>query len=254
MLLIPAIDLKDGKCVRLRQGEMDRVTVFSEDPLATAARWFESGARRLHIVDLDGAAQGKADPTHRKIIASIAKSFPDFSIQVGGGIRDEETISNYLDCGVAYTIIGTRAITHPDFMTGVCAKHPQHIILGLDAKDEKLAVRGWTELSAHNVFDFAQKLDTKGLEAIIFTDISRDGMRLGINLAATAKLASRVDVPIYASGGFNSMRDIEALCQQRETGIAGAIIGRALYDGAVDYAKAQHYANRYGARPPEAPC
>ncbi len=246
MLLIPAIDLKNGKCVRLRQGKMDCVTVFSDDPVTTAERWVESGAKRLHIVDLDGATQGKPNPAHRKIIAAIASHFPDLSIQVGGGIRDAETIRYYLDCGVEYIIIGTRAITHPDFLAGACAKHPQRIIVGLDAKNETLAVCGWSELSEHNAFEFAQNLDTEGLAAIVFTDISRDGMRLGINLAATVKLASRVDLPVYASGGFTSMRDIEVLCQQRRTGIAGAIIGRALYDGAVDYAKAQRYADRHG--------
>jgi phosphoribosylformimino-5-aminoimidazole carboxamide ribotide isomerase len=244
MYLIPAIDLKDGQCVRLRQGKMDDVTVFSEDPVAVAGRWVEAGARRLHIVDLDGAAAGR--PMNTAVIETIARAHPGLPIQVGGGIRDADMVQTYLDAGVQYAIIGTRAVSTPHFVNEVCLEFPGHIIVGLDARDGKVAIDGWSKLSNHDVVDMAQHFEQDGVAAIVYTDISRDGMMRGVNVEATVKLAQQVAIPVIASGGVSTIEDIEALCAVSGEGIAGAIIGRALYEGTIDFATAQRIADGCG--------
>ncbi|MGB9671045.1 MAG: 1-(5-phosphoribosyl)-5-[(5-phosphoribosylamino)methylideneamino]imidazole-4-carboxamide isomerase [Halothiobacillaceae bacterium] len=242
MLLIPAIDLKEGQCVRLRQGRMEDDTVFSSDPVAVAARWVEAGARRLHLVDLDGAFAGK--PKNKEVIRAIAMAFPDLPIQVGGGIRDEATVEAYLDAGVKYVIIGTKAVTTPGFISDLCVSFPGHIIVGLDAKDGKVATEGWSKLSHHDVIDMAQHFERDGVESIIYTDISRDGMMQGVNVEATVRLAQAVRIPVIASGGVTSMTDIERLCAVSDEGVAGVVIGRALYEGGLDLKEAQAYVDQ----------
>lgn len=241
LLLIPAIDLKDGKCVRLRQGRMDEVTVFSEDPVSTAKRWVDTGARRLHVVDLNGARSGK--PVNAEVIQEILEAFPNLPVQVGGGIRDEETIQTYLDMGVRYVILGTKAVNVPHFVSDVCAEFPGHIIVGLDAKDGKVAIDGWSKLSGHDVVDLAKKFQDDGVEAIVYTDIGRDGMMSGVNIEATVRLANAISIPVIASGGITNLDDIRRLCEVADSGIAGAIAGRALYEGTLDLAAAQKLAD-----------
>jgi phosphoribosylformimino-5-aminoimidazole carboxamide ribotide isomerase len=241
MLLIPAIDLKDGKCVRLRQGRMEDETVFGDDPVAVAQRWVEAGARRLHMVDLNGAFAG--EPVNAAVIRSVAEAFPDLPIQVGGGIRDEETVQAYLDAGVQYTIIGTRAVTAPHFVNDLCAEFPGHIIVGLDAKEGKVAIDGWSKLSHHPVIDMAQRFEDDGVEAIVFTDIGRDGMMNGVNVESTVELAQAIRIPVIASGGIATIDDIRALCKVADEGIMGAITGRAIYEGSLDLAEAQKLAD-----------
>lgn len=247
MLLIPAIDLKDGRCVRLRQGDMNDETVFSDDPVATARRWVEAGAKRIHIVDLNGAVQGF--PVNADIIGRVAEAFPDIDIQVGGGIRDFEVIQTYLDVGVDYVIIGTQAVRAPHFVDDACLEFPGHIIVGLDAKDGKVATDGWSKLSHHDAVDMAKRFEEAGVEAIIFTDIGRDGMMRGVNVEATRKLAQHVSVPIIASGGVSSLEDVRALCAAEADGISGAIVGRAVYEGTLDLAEAQRLADSLSASP-----
>lgn len=241
MLLIPAIDLKDGKCVRLRQGRMDEETVFSDDPVAMARRWVEAGARRLHIVDLNGAFEGK--PVNAGVVNEIAAAHPGLPIQIGGGIRDEDTVQTYLDAGVEYVIIGTKAVSAPHFVNDLCLEFPGHIIVGLDAKDGKVAIDGWSKLSKHDVIDLAQHFEQDGVEAIVYTDIGRDGMMTGVNVESTLKLAQAITIPVIASGGITNLDDIRALCAVAEEGIMGAITGRAIYEGTLDFAEAQRLAD-----------
>jgi len=241
MLLIPAIDLKDGKCVRLRQGRMEDTTVFSDDPVAMAARWVEAGARRLHLVDLNGAFEGK--PVNGEVVHAIAEAFPEVPIQIGGGIRDEETVQSYLDAGVQYVIIGTKAVSAPHFINDLCLEFPGHIIVGLDAKDGKVAIDGWSKLSKHDVIDMAKHFEEDGVSAIVYTDIGRDGMMTGVNVEATVRLAQAVNIPIIASGGITNLDDIRALCGAAEEGISGAITGRAIYEGSLDFAEGQKLAD-----------
>ena len=243
MLLIPAIDLKEGKCVRLRQGRMEDDTVFSDDPVAVAGRWVEAGARRLHLVDLDGAFAGK--PRNADIINAIVQAYPDVPVQIGGGIRDEDTIQAYLEAGVEYVIIGTKAVSEPHFVRDVALEFPGHIIIGLDAKDGKVAIDGWSKLSRHDVIDMAQKFEAHGVSAIIYTDISRDGMMQGVNVEATARLARAVNIPIIASGGITNIDDIRALGEVAHEGIMGAITGRAIYEGTLDFAEAEKLAESF---------
>ena len=241
MLLIPAIDLKDGKCVRLRQGRMEDETVFSDNPVEVAQRWVDAGARRLHMVDLNGAFEGK--PVNAGAIEAVAEAFPDLPIQVGGGIRDEETVQAYLDAGVQYVIIGTRAVSAPHFVNDLCVEFPGHIIVGLDAKDGKVAIEGWSKLSHHSVIDMAQRFEQDGVEAIVFTDIGRDGMMTGVNVDSTVALAQAIHIPVIASGGITDIEDIRALCAVSDEGIMGAITGRALYEGSLDLTAAQQLAD-----------
>lgn len=237
MLIIPAIDLKDGKCVRLRQGRMEDETIFSDDPVAVAAQWVEQGARRLHIVDLNGAFAG--EPVNAGVVHEIAEAFPDLPIQIGGGIRDEDTIQTYLSAGVEYVIIGTKAVNQPHFVNDICAEFPGHIIVGLDAKDGKVAIDGWSKLSKHDVIDMAKHFENDGVVSIVYTDIGRDGMMAGVNVESTVKLAQAVNIPIIASGGITNIEDVKALCAVQDEGISGAITGRAIYEGTLDFAAAQ---------------
>lgn len=243
MLLIPAIDLKDGKCVRLRQGRMEDDTVFSDNPVEFAGRWVEAGARRIHLVDLDGAFAGK--PRNAEIIHQIVAAYPDVPVQIGGGIRDEDTIQGYLEAGVQYVIIGTKAVSEPHFVRDVAVEFPGHIIVGLDAKDGKVAIDGWSKLSHHDVIDLAQKFEEHGVEAIIYTDIARDGMMQGVNVEATAKLARSIKIPVIASGGITNMDDIHALGAVADDGIMGAITGRAIYEGTLDFVTAEKLAKSF---------
>ena len=238
MLLIPAIDLKDGHCVRLKQGDMDQSTTFGEDPAAMARKWVDAGARRLHLVDLNGAFAGV--PKNYSAIKSILKEVgDDIPVQLGGGIRDLDTIEKYIDGGLRYVIIGTAAVKNPGFLKDACSAFGGHIIVGLDAKDGKVATDGWSKLTGHEVVDLARKFQDWGVESIVYTDIGRDGMLTGINIDATVKLAQSLTIPVIASGGLGSIADIEKLCAVEDEGIEGVICGRAIYSGDLDFAAAQ---------------
>ena len=245
MLVIPAIDIKDRKCVRLREGRMDAVTVFSDDPVAVAARWVEAGARRLHIVDLDGAVAG--EPKNAEVIREIVRAHPEVPVQVGGGIRDEETVEAYIQAGVRFVILGTRAIATPHFVADLCVEFPAHIIVGLDARDGRLAVDGWSKLANHDLFDLARQFERDRVEAFVFTDIGRDGMMSGVNVEATVELAREVSVPVIASGGIRDLDDIRALCAVADEGVEAAITGRAIYEGTLDFVEAQRLADELAA-------
>jgi phosphoribosylformimino-5-aminoimidazole carboxamide ribotide isomerase len=236
MLLIPAIDLKDGCCVRLRQGRMDETTHFSDDPVAMAEHWFTQGAQRLHIVDLNGAFAGK--PVNGTAIAAIAQRYSHYTLQIGGGIRDEQTIAAYLDAGVDYCIIGTQAIIDLDFVRRACHQFPGHIIVGLDAKDGQIAINGWSQLMPYRAETLARRFIDDGAETIIYTDIGRDGMLTGPNIPATLELAQAAGRPIIASGGITNLDDVLALAAVAEHGLLGAITGRAIYEGRLDFAHA----------------
>ena len=238
MLLIPAIDLKDGHCVRLKQGDMAQSTTFSEDPTVVARNWVTQGARRLHLVDLNGAFAGhpKNEMAIRKILKSVGS---EVDVQLGGGIRDLDTIERYLDAGLRYVIIGTAAVKNPGFLQDACTAFGGHIIVGLDAKDGKIATDGWSKLTRHDVVDLGKKFEDYGVESIIYTDIGRDGMLSGINIEATVKLAQALTIPVIASGGLSTMADIEALCDVESEGVEGVICGRAIYSGDLDFAAAQ---------------
>lgn len=238
MLLIPAIDLKDGHCVRLKQGDMDQSTVFGEDPAAMARKWVDAGARRLHLVDLNGAFAGKPQ-NHAAIKAILREVGEDIPVQLGGGIRDLDTIERYIDDGLRYVIIGTAAVKNPGFLKDACTAFGGHIIVGLDAKDGKVATDGWSKLTGHEVVDLGKKFEDYGVESIIYTDIGRDGMLSGINIDATVKLAQSLSIPVIASGGLSNIADIEQLCAVESEGVEGVICGRAIYSGDLDFAAAQ---------------
>ncbi|MDR3067472.1 MULTISPECIES: 1-(5-phosphoribosyl)-5-[(5-phosphoribosylamino)methylideneamino]imidazole-4-carboxamide isomerase [Comamonas] len=242
MLLIPAIDLKDGHCVRLIQGDMDQSTTFGEDPAAMAAKWLDAGARRLHLVDLNGAFAGQ--PKNLSAIKSILKEVDgEIPVQLGGGIRDLDTIERYIDLGIEYMIIGTAAVKNPGFLQDACSAFPGHIIVGLDAKDGKVAIDGWSKLTGQDVIETAKRFEDWGVESIIYTDIGRDGMLSGINIDATVKLAQSLKIPVIASGGLAGMADIEALCKVQDEGVEGVICGRAIYTGDLDFAAGQERAD-----------
>jgi len=242
MLIIPAIDLKDGHCVRLKQGAMDQVTVFSDDPAAMARHWTKLGARRLHLIDLNGAVAGrpKNEAAIKAIVAAVGDAIP---IQLGGGIRDLDTIERYMDDGIHYVIVGSAAVKTPGFLHDACYAFPGHVMVALDAKEGKVALDGWSKMTGHDVIDLAKKFQDYGVEAIIHTDISRDGMLTGLNIAATVDLARAVSVPVIASGGVSSLEDVKALCEVEREGIVGAITGRALYEGKLDFVEAQKLAD-----------
>ena len=237
MLLIPAIDLKDGHCVRLRQGDMKESTIFSDNPAAMARRWVDAGARRLHLVDLNGAFAGKPvnEAAVKAILAEVGDEIP---VQLGGGIRDLDTIERCLDDGVSFVIIGTAAVKNPGFLHEACDAFPGHIIVGLDAKDGKVATDGWSKLTGHDVVDLAKRFQDYGVEAVIYTDIGRDGMMTGVNIEATVRLAQALSVPVIASGGLNSLDDVRRLREVEPEGITGCIAGRAIYEGKLDFAQA----------------
>jgi phosphoribosylformimino-5-aminoimidazole carboxamide ribotide isomerase len=242
MLLIPAIDLKDGQCVRLKQGDMDQTTVFGEDPAAVARMWVNKGARRVHLVDLNGAFAGK--PKNEAAIRKILKEVgSEVDVQLGGGIRDLDTIERYLDAGLRYVIIGTAAVKNPGFLQDACTAFGGHIIVGLDAKDGKVATDGWSKLTGHEVVDLGKKFEDYGVESIIYTDIGRDGMLSGINIDATVKLAQALSIPVIASGGLSNLEDIRQLCEVEDEGVEGVICGRSIYSGDLDFEAAQRLAD-----------
>jgi phosphoribosylformimino-5-aminoimidazole carboxamide ribotide isomerase len=256
MLLIPAIDLKDGHCVRLKQGDMDQATVFSENPADMAQHWLLQGARRLHLVDLNGAFAGK--PKNEPAVKAILKAVRDFAadnhgeeipVQLGGGIRDLDTIEHYLDGGLSYIIIGTAAVKNPGFLHDACSAFPGQIIVGLDARDGKVATDGWSKLSGHEVIDLARKFEAYGCAAIVYTDIGRDGMMSGVNIEATVRLAQAVSIPIIASGGVHDIQDVEALCEVQDEGIEAVICGRSIYEGSLDLSSAQERADALNTLP-----
>jgi len=242
MLLIPAIDLKDGQCVRLKQGDMDQTTVFGEDPAAVARMWVDKGARRVHLVDLNGAFAGK--PKNEAAIRKILKEVgSEVDVQLGGGVRDLDTIERYLDAGLRYVIIGTAAVKNPGFLQDACTAFGGHIIVGLDAKDGKVATDGWSKLTGHEVVDLGKKFEDYGVESIIYTDIGRDGMLSGINIDATVKLAQALSIPVIASGGLSNLEDIRQLCEVEDEGVEGVICGRSIYSGDLDFEAAQRLAD-----------
>ena len=243
MLIIPAIDLKDGQCVRLRQGIMEDSTVFSDDPVAMARRWVKAGCRRLHLVDLNGAFEGK--PVNDDVVKDIAKDQPKLPIQIGGGIRSNETIEAYLQAGVSYVIIGTQAVKEPDFVSSACKAFPDSIIVGLDAKDGLVATEGWAEVSELHAIDLAKQFANDGVSSIVYTDIARDGMMQGVNIDATVEMAKASPIPVIASGGITNLDDVKALKAVAGCGILGAITGRAIYEGSLDVKEAQAYCDEF---------
>ncbi|MGB0361287.1 MAG: 1-(5-phosphoribosyl)-5-[(5-phosphoribosylamino)methylideneamino]imidazole-4-carboxamide isomerase [Endozoicomonas sp.] len=239
MFIIPAIDLKNGSCVRLRQGEMGDTTVFGDDPVAMASRWVNAGCRRLHLIDLNGAFAGT--PVNADAICGITKKYPELPIQIGGGIRDLTTIDAYLNSGVSWVIIGTKAVTDPEFVKEACRQFTGHIIVGIDAKNGLVATDGWAKITDVKAISLAQQFEQDGVSAIIYTDISRDGMMQGVNVEATRQLANSMSIPVIASGGVTNMDDIRALKAVSSEGIEGVITGRAIYEGTLDLAEAQRY-------------
>jgi len=237
MIIIPAIDLKNGQCVRLRQGLMEETTVFSDNPVEIAGQWVAQGARRLHLVDLNGAFKGK--PMNATSVTQITQAFPDLPVQIGGGIRTMEIANTYIEAGISYLIIGTMAVTHPEFITELCGEFPGKIIVGLDANNGLVATEGWAKQTDLNVVDLSKRFEQDGVSSIIYTDIARDGMMQGVNVEATASLARQTSIPIIASGGITNMQDIAGLLTQRQHGIMGAITGRAIYEGTLDFKAAQ---------------
>lgn len=237
MLVIPAIDLKDGQCVRLKQGRMEDSTNYGDDPLAMAARWVEAGGRRLHLVDLNGAFEGK--PVNGDAVTRIARAYPELPIQIGGGIRDAATIEHYLEAGVGQVIIGTKAVKEPAFVAEMCRAFPGRIIVGLDARDGFVATDGWAEVSTIKATELAKRFANDGVSSIVYTDIARDGMMQGVNIEATVALAREGGIPVIASGGVTNLDDIRGLAEVADRGILGAITGRAIYEGSLDIAEAQ---------------
>lgn len=242
MIIIPAIDLKDGQCVRLRQGIMSDSTVFSSSPLKMAQQWVDAGTRRLHLVDLNGAFEGK--PINADSVTQITNAFPNLPVQIGGGIRSMEIANTYIDAGISYLIIGTMAVTHPEFVSQLCRAFPGKIIVGLDANNGLVATDGWAKQTDIAVVELAKKFEQDGVESIVYTDIARDGMMQGVNVDATQALAQQTNIPIIASGGITNMDDIEALAMVAKDGILGAITGRAIYEGTLDFTSAQQRADQ----------
>lgn len=241
MLVIPAIDLKDGQCVRLKQGDMAQSTIFSNTPETVALHWAELGAERLHLVDLNGAFDGKPKNLSaiKRIVHALREVNATIKIQLGGGIRDLMVIEKYLDLGIDTIIIGTAAVKNPGFLHEACSAFGGQIMVGLDAKDGKVATDGWSKLTGHEVVDLALKFQDYGVDAVIYTDIGRDGMMTGINVEATVALAQALEIPVIASGGVHRMEDLQLLCAHEDEGIEGVICGRSLYEGTLDFSQAQ---------------
>ena len=245
MILIPAIDIKDGRCVRLKQGDMARQTIYSDSPVKVASNWVEMGAERLHVVDLDGAVKGR--PVNRQIISDIVKAIP-VPIQLGGGIRDMSTMEVYLDLGIQWVILGTLAYRNPDLVSLACQRFPGRIILGIDTKMGQVAIEGWTEEVNLTVLEMAKRYKAEGVAAIVYTDILRDGMGVGPNIKATGEFARAVRVPVIASGGISGIRDVENLLSVSRDGVIGMITGRALYEGTLDLKEAISLAKKGKAK------
>jgi phosphoribosylformimino-5-aminoimidazole carboxamide ribotide isomerase len=243
MLLIPAIDIKDGRCVRLRQGDMEQATVFSDDPVQMARHWVALGAQRLHVVDLNGARSGRPvnEPVIRRIVEAVGDRVP---VQLGGGLRDLDTIERYIDGGIAFVVIGTAAVKNPGFLHDACSAFGGHVVVALDAREGKVATDGWSKLTGHDVVDLAVKFEDYGVEAILYTDIGRDGMLTGVNIDATVALARAVKIPVIASGGVATLDDIERLCRVEGEGVEAAILGRSLYEGTLDFRAAMERVSR----------
>ena len=233
MIIIPAIDLRDGQCVRLLQGKKDQVTVYSQDPVATAMQWAHQGARRLHVVDLDGAFSGEQKNYHA--IASIKKAI-SIPIEVGGGIRDMERVQKLIDIGVDSVIIGTIALEQPELFKNMCQRFPGRVIAGIDASEGKVAIKGWVEKTERDALDFALEVEKAGAAAVIYTDIFRDGMLIGPNFEATSRMAQTLQIPIIASGGVSTLGDIHKLMAIKE--LYGVITGKALYSGSLNLKEA----------------
>ena len=243
MVIIPAIDLKDGQCVRLRQGLMEDTTVFSDNPTEMASKWVDQGAKRLHLVDLNGAFEGK--PVNASSVTNITNQFPDLPVQIGGGIRNLGIAEAYVEAGVSYLIIGTMAVTNPEFISELCKEFPCRIIVGLDANNGYVATEGWAKQTDLHVTDLSKKFEQDGVTSIIYTDIARDGMMKGVNVEATADLAKRTSIPIIASGGITNIDDVSNLLAESHHGIVGAITGRAIYEGTLNFTQAQHLCDQY---------
>ena len=244
MKIIPAVDIKNGCCVRLQQGRMDAETIYSDDPAAMANRWASDGAELIHVVDLDGAInkQPRNIPAIRKILDTLSTP-----IQVGGGIRDIQTIEIYFDLGVSRLVIGTEAIRNPNLIKEACQAYPGRIVVGIDARNGKVSVEGWTENTQIDAVDLAKQFEGAGVAAINFTDIHRDGMQTGPNLEQTRLLAKAISVPVVASGGVSTMDDIESLLPLESEGVEGVIVGKALYSGTLNLRKANQYLHRHEA-------
>jgi phosphoribosylformimino-5-aminoimidazole carboxamide ribotide isomerase len=241
MIIIPAIDLKDNQCVRLEQGLMDKTTVFSNKPVEVAQQWVEQGAKRLHLVDLNGAFEGK--PINQDVIVDITKTYPDLEVQIGGGIRTMQTAEQYINIGIDYLIIGSKAVTNPEFVSELCKEFAGKVIVGLDANDGFVAIDGWATKTDIQVSELAKRFEQDGVSSIVYTDIARDGMMQGVNIEATANLAQQTSIPIIASGGITNIEDIKNLKVVEDTGIIAAITGRAIYEGTLDFSQAQKLAN-----------
>jgi phosphoribosylformimino-5-aminoimidazole carboxamide ribotide isomerase len=241
MIIIPAVDLKEGRCVRLSQGRMDQESVYSENPVQMARHWESKGAERLHIVDLNGAVTGK--PFHRSLIEEITRSI-QIPVEVGGGIRDLETIESYFSFGVRWVILGTAALSDRFLVEEACRRFPKKVILGIDAKGGRVTIQGWKEVTHLEAIDVAKQFEGVGLSAIIFTDVERDGMGTGLNTVATKNLARSTSVPVIASGGISRLEEIEHLMKLEPDGVIGVIVGRALYTGQIDLEEAIRRVNR----------
>lgn len=239
MILIPAIDIKDGRCVRLRQGDLDNnITVYNEDPVDQACQWAKLSAERIHLVDLDGAKSG--EPVNAGLIRRMIEAIDGRAeIELGGGIRSMAQVNAYIEAGVRHIVIGTAAVKNPEFLKEACKAHPGCIVVALDAKDGIIATDGWIKSSGMDAVETAKKFADYGVEAFLYTDIARDGMLSGVNVEATARLGRESGIPVIASGGMHTLDDVTALLKVEQDGVMGAVLGRSLYEGTIDFAQAQ---------------